>query len=116
MKFRLLTHSLILVLFVTASMMAAWVAPVKAGFVPMERDVMAAMSVDMPCCPNGNDKQSDCTTGCLAVSFCLVKCFASTPTVFGAIVQPLVVTLGLAGDEMLRISPPSEPPARPPRT
>ncbi|MBD3849529.1 hypothetical protein IED13_27855 [Bosea sp. SSUT16] len=116
MKFRLLTHVLILGLFVTATMLAALVSPARAGYVRMEREAMTAMSPDMPCCPNPKDKQPDCTTNCPAASFCLAKCFASEPTVFATLAQPVVVTLGRVGNEALRISRPGEPPARPPRS
>jgi|APMI01.1.fsa_nt_gi hypothetical protein len=116
MKFRLLTNVLVLGLFVTATMLAALVAPAKAGYARMDSETMATMSPEMPCCPNPKDKQADCTTNCPAVSFCLAKCFASEPTVFATLVKPVFVTLKLASNEMLRISQPGEPPARPPRS
>jgi len=116
MRFRLVTHVLVLGLFVTATMLAALVAPAKAGYARMDSEAMAAMSPEMPCCPNPKDKQSDCTTNCPAASFCLAKCFASEPAVFATVVRPVVVTLGLAANEALRISRPGEPPARPPRS
>jgi hypothetical protein len=116
MKFRLLTHVLVLGLFVTATMLAALVAPAKAGYGRMDSETMAAMSPEMPCCPNPKDKQPDCTTNCPAVSFCLAKCFASAPTASATIVRAVVVALRLAANETLRISQPGEPPARPPRS
>jgi hypothetical protein len=116
MKFRLLTHVLVLGLFVTATILAAMVAPAKAGYGRMDIETMAAMSPEMPCCPNPKDKLPDCTTNCPAVSFCLVKCFASSPTASATDVQAAVVSLGLAGNEALRVSRPAEPPARPPRS
>ncbi|MGN6097552.1 MAG: hypothetical protein ACTHP8_15085 [Bosea sp. (in: a-proteobacteria)] len=115
MKFRLLTHVLILGLFVTATMLAALVAPARAGYARMDSEMVVAMSPEMPCCPNPKDKQPECATNCPAVSFCLAKSFASEPTAFDLVVQPVVVTLGFAGDEAARLSQPSEPPARPPR-
>lgn len=115
MKFRLLTNVLVLGLFVTATMLAALVAPAKAGYSRMDNETMAAMSPEMPCCPNPKDKQPDCTTNCPAVSFCLAKCFASEPTASATVVQAVVAMLGFAGNEALRISRPGEPPARPPR-
>lgn len=115
MKFRLLTHVLVLGLFITATMLAALVAPANAGYVRMDSEAMAAMQADMPCCPNPTDKQPDCTTNCPAASFCLAKCFASEPTAFAMVAQPVVAILGLAGNEAARISRPGEPPARPPR-
>jgi hypothetical protein len=116
MKFRLLTHVLVLGLFVAATMLAALVAPAKAGYARMDSETMATMSPEMPCCPNPKDKQPDCTTNCPAMSFCLAKCFASEPTASATVVQTAVVMLGLAGNEALRISRPAEPPARPPRS
>jgi hypothetical protein len=116
MKFRLLTHVLILGLFVTATMLAALVAPAKAGYARMDSETMAEMSAEMPCCPNPKDKQPDCTTNCPVVSFCLAKCFASVPTASATVVQAVVAVLALAGNEALRISRPAEPPARPPRS
>jgi len=116
MKFRLLTNVLVLGLFITAMMLAALVAPAKAGYARMDSETMATMSPEMPCCPNPKDKQPDCATNCPAVTFCLAKCVPSAPTAFDAVVRPVVVTLGLVGNEALRISRPSEPPARPPRS
>jgi len=116
MKFRLLTHALVLGLFVTATMLAASVAPAKAGYARMDSETMAAMSPEMPCCPNPKDKQPDCTTNCPALSFCLAKCFASEPMASATVAQAATVTLGFAGNEALRISRPGEPPARPPRS
>lgn len=116
MRFRLLTNVLVLGLFVAATILVAFVAPAKAGFARMDSEMMAAMSPEMPCCPNPTDKRPDCTTNCPALSFCLAKSFASEPTAFDLVVQPVVVMLGLAGNEAARLSQPSEPPARPPRT
>jgi hypothetical protein len=116
MKFRLLAHVLIVGLFATATMLSAFVSPTKASYVRTEHETMTAMSADMPCCPTPKDKQSDCTTNCPAVTFCLAKCFASAPMAFDAVVRPVAATLGLAGNEALRISRPAEPPARPPRS
>lgn len=116
MRFRLLTHVLVLALFVTATMMAAFVPPAKAGYGGMGGETLAAMSAEMPCCPNAKDKQPDCTTNCLAVSFCLAKCYSSAPTGPAPVVQAFVLLLRLAGNETLRVSRPAEPPARPPRS
>ena len=116
MKFRLLTNVLILVLFVTATMLAALVTPANATYVRMDSETMAAMSPEMPCCPNPNDNQPDCTPGCPAVSFCLPKCFPSGPMASATVVRAVLVMLAVAGNEALRISRPGEPPARPPRS
>jgi hypothetical protein len=117
MKLRLLAHCLVLALFVTASVVTAFVSPATAGYGRTEA-VEAAMSMDagMPCCPPDQGKAKDCTTNCPAVSFCLAKCFASEPPASATVVQAFVVTLGFAGNEALRISRPGEPPARPPRS
>lgn len=117
MKLRLLTHVLVLGLFVTATMLAALVAPVKAGYGRMESETMATMSPEMPCCPNPKDKQPDCTTNCPALSFCLAKCVSGDPGLVGLkTAQPVVAELGLSGDDTTHASRPFEPPARPPRT
>lgn len=117
MKLRLLTHCLVLALFVTATVLAAFVSPALAGFGRTDA-VEMAMPMDgaMPCCPPDQGKAKDCTTNCPALSFCLTKCFASEPTSFVTLARAFVAELGLAGDEALRLSRPFEPPARPPRT
>ncbi len=117
MKLRLLAHCLVLALFVTATVLAAFVSPAGAGY--GRTDAMEAamtMDADMPCCPPDQGKAKDCTTNCPALSFCLTKCFASEPTGFVTLVQPVVAVLGLAGDDVAHASRPFEPPARPPRT
>lgn len=116
MKLRLLAHCLVLALFVTATVLAAFVSPVTAGYGRMDA-VEAAMAMDagMPGCPPDQGKAKDCATNCPAASFCLAKGFASEPTAFVMLVQPVVAELGLAGDDAARASRPFEPPARPPR-
>lgn len=117
MKLRLFAHCLVLALFVTASVLAAFVSPAKAGYGRMDIEAAMPMAVDMPCCPSDQDKSRDCTTNCPALSFCLAKCFASEPAkVFATFAQPIVAVLGLAGDDAARASRPFEPPARPPRS
>lgn len=117
MKLRLLAHCLVLALFVTASVLAAFVSPANAGYGRMKIEAAMPMTVDMPCCPSDQDKSQDCTTNCPALSFCLAKCFAGEPAkVFAILAQPIVALLGFAGDDAARASRPFEPPARPPRT
>ena len=117
MKLRLLAHCLILALFVTATVLAAFVSPAQAGYGRMDAmEAAMPMDADMPCCPPDQGKAKDCTTNCPALSFCLAKCFPSEPTAFIPLVQPGVAMLGLGGDDATRDSRPIEPPARPPRT
>jgi hypothetical protein len=117
MKLRLLAHCLVLALFVTASVLTAFVSPAKAGFGRTDAaEVAMPMDADMPCCPSDQDKAKDCATNCPALSFCLAKCFASAPTDFVMLVQPIIAQLGLGGDDADHVSRPFEPPARPPRT
>lgn len=117
MKLRLLAHSLVLALFLTATVAAAFVNPAAAGY-GRAGSVEAAMAMDagMPCCPSDQGKAKDCATNCPALSFCLAKCFLSEPTAFVTLVRPVVAVLGLGGDDAARASRPFEPPARPPRT
>ena len=117
MKLRLLAHCLVLALFVAATTLAAFVSPARAGF-ERTNTVEMAMPMDgaVPCCPTDHDKAKDCTTNCPALSFCLAKCFASEPTSFVTLLQPIVAQLGLRGDDADHVSRPFEPPARPPRT
>jgi len=117
MKLRLLAHSLVLALFVTATILAAFVSPAKAGFGPMDAmEAAMPMDIGMPCCPTDQGKAKDCSTNCPALSFCLAKCFASEPASFVTLVQPIIGELGLVGDDADRMSRPFEPPSRPPRT
>lgn len=117
MKLRLLAHCLVLALFVTATLLAAFVSPVTASYGRIDAAEMAMpMDGAMPCCPPDQGKAKDCTTNCPALSFCLAKCFASEPTAFVTLVQPVVAARGLAGNDAAQTSMPFEPPARPPRT
>ena len=117
MKLRLLAHCLVLALFVTATVLAAFVSPATAGFGRTDAvDMAMPMDGAMPCCPPDQGKAKDCTTNCPALSFCLAKCFASEPTSFVTLLQPIVAQLGLRGDDADHVSRPFEPPARPPRT
>jgi len=117
MNLRLLTHCLMLALFVSATVLAAFVNPAKAGLGRMDAmEAAMAMDAEMACCPPDQGKAKDCATSCLALSFCLAKCFASEPTAFVTLAQPVVAVLGLAGDDAAHVSRPFEPPARPPRT
>ncbi len=114
---RLLAHCLVLALFVTATVLAAFVSPATAGYGRTGVvETAMAMDADMPCCPPDQGKAKDCASNCPALSFCLAKSFASAPTAFVSLVQPVVAELGLAGDDAARASRPFEPPARPPRS
>ncbi|QEL22247.1 hypothetical protein FQV39_06460 [Bosea sp. F3-2] len=116
MKLRLLAHCLVLAVFVAATVLAAFVSPAQASFGRMDvMETVMPMDVGMPCCPTDQGKAKDCTTNCPALSFCLAKCFASEPTSFVTLVQPVIAQLVLAGDDAARMSRPFEPPARPPR-
>lgn len=116
MKLRLLAHCLVLALFVTATVLAAFVSPAKAGFGRTDAvDMAMPMDGAMPCCPPDQGKGKDCAINCPALSFCLAKCFASEPASFVRLVQPIVAQLGLSGDDVDHVSRPFEPPARPPR-
>lgn len=117
MKLRRLAHCLVLTLFVTATMLAAVVSPAKAGYARMDAEAMMPMPADMPCCPPDQERSQDCTKGCLALSFCLTKCFAAAPASSLATVSfPITGGIGLVGDDAARASRPFGPPARPPRT
>lgn len=117
MKLRLLSHCLVLSLFVTATVLAAFVSPAAASFGRADAMEMAMpMDGAMPCCLPDQGKAKDCTTNCPALSFCLTKCFASEPTSFVTLARAFVAELELIGDEALCQSRPFEPPARPPRT
>lgn len=117
MKLRRLAHCLVLALFVTATILAGFASPASVGLGRAEAmEVAMPMGAEMPCCPIAQDKSKDCATNCPALSFCLTKCFASEPTTFITLVQPVVAELGLTGDDAAHASQPFEPPARPPRT
>lgn len=117
MKLRLLAHCLVLALFVTATVLAGVISPASAGLGRTDAvETAMPMDADMPCCPPDQGKAQDCMTSCPALSFCLSKCFASEPTAFARLVQPVIAELGFAGDDAARASRPFEPPARPPRS
>ncbi|MGO4668204.1 hypothetical protein [Bosea sp. 2RAB26] len=117
MKLRRLAHRLVLTLFVTATMLAAVVSPVTAGYARMDAEAVMPMATDMPCCPPDQERSQDCTKGCLALSFCLTKCFAAEPaSSLTALSRPILGLAALAGDDAARASRPLGPPARPPRT
>ena len=117
MKLRLFAHCLVLTLFITATVLAAFVSPATAGFGRTDAvDMAMPMDGAMPCCPPDQGKAKDCTTNCPAWSFCLAKCFASEPTSFVTLARPIVAQLGLGGNDADHVSRPFEPPARPPRT
>lgn len=117
MKLRLIAHCLVLALFVTATILAAFVSPAAAGFGRAGAVEMAMpMDAGMPCCPTDNDKTKDCTTNCPALSFCLAKCFASEPASFVTLARSILSELGLSGDDADHAPRPFEPPARPPRS
>ncbi|AOO81586.1 hypothetical protein BHK69_14975 [Bosea vaviloviae] len=117
MKLRLLAHCLVLALFVTASVLTAFVSPAKAGYGRVEVEATMPMASDMPCCPPDQAGPLDCKTSCPALTFCLAKCFASEPMkAFATLAQPIIVALEMTGDDAAQASRPFEPPARPPRT
>jgi hypothetical protein len=117
MKLRLLAHCLVLALFVTASVLTAFVSPAKAGYGRVEVEATMPMASDMPCCPPDQTGPQDCKTTCPALTFCLAKCFASEPLqAFAKLALPIIVALGMTGDDAAQASRPFEPPARPPRT
>jgi len=117
MKLRLFAHCLVLALFVSATILTAFVSPAAAGYGRMgATEATMSMDADMQCCPPDQGKAKDCATNCPALSFCLTKCFVSEPAAFFSLLQPVVVELGLIGDDAARGSLPFEPPARPPRT
>lgn len=117
MKLRRLAHCLVLALFVTANLLAAFVSPAAAGHGRTDAVEMAMPAdADMPCCPSDPGKAQDCATNCPALNVCLAKCSVSEPATFVTLLQPIPAELGLVGDEAARASQPFEPPARPPRT
>lgn len=116
MKLRLLTHALVLALFLTAGILAAYVSPATAG---MARDAVGiedSMEAGMPCCPSDQDGPRDCATNCPALTFCLAKCFAGGAIKSVALPRPAIAVVGLAGDDAERASQGFAPPARPPRS
>lgn len=117
MKLRLLAHSLVLALFVTATLLTAIVAPTKAGAARMDAEAMAEMQGDMSCCPSDRQaKQPDCASDCPARGFCLTKCVSSEPALAVSTMKlPVLSDLCPAGDDARPASRPFEPPTRPPR-
>jgi hypothetical protein len=116
MKLRLLTHALILALFLMAGVLAAYVSPASAG---MARDTgveQKTMEAGMPCCPWEQDGPKDCATNCPALTFCLAKCFAGGTAKSVALPGPVMAIIALMGDDAERASQASAPPAKPPRT
>lgn len=116
MKLRLFTHALILALFLTAGVLAAYVSPANAGMARDAAGVEQSMEAGMPCCPPDQDGPKDCATACPALTFCLAKCFAGGTTRSVALPDPVLAIVGLTGDDAERASQGFAPPARPPRS
>ena len=116
MKLRLVTHALILALFLTAGVLAAYVSPATAGLARDSAGVEQRMEAGMPCCPSDQDGPKDCTTNCPALTFCLAKCFAGGTTKSVAIAGPVMAVVAPLGDDAKRTSQSFAPPARPPRS
>lgn len=116
MQLRLLTHALILALFLTAGVLASYVSPASAGMARDVAGVEQTMEVGMPCCPSDQDGPKDCTTNCPALTFCLAKCFAGGTTKSVALPDPVMAAVTRLGDDAERTSQPFAPPARPPRS
>jgi len=62
MTFRLSLHALILALFLTASILAAYVSPATAGMARDAVGIEQTMEASMPCCPSDQNGPKDCTT------------------------------------------------------
>ncbi len=116
MTLRLFTHALILALFLTVGVLAAYVSPVSAGTARAAPGVEQTMEAGMPCCPTDQDAPKDCTTNCPALTFCLAKTFADGTTNSVALPRPVMAVIALLGDDAERASQGFAPPARPPRS
>lgn len=116
MKLRLLTHALILALFLTAGVLASYVSPAKAGMARDAVGVEQSMEAGMPCCPSDQDGPRDCATNCPALTFCLAKCFAGGNARSVALPGPVMAVIAFLGDDAERVSQTFAPPARPPRS
>ena len=116
MKLRLLTHALVLALFLTAGVLSAYVSPASAVMARDAGGVEQSMEAGMPCCPSDQDGPKDCTTTCPALTFCLAKCFAGRTTKSFALPGSVVTVGARLGDDAERASQGFAPPARPPRS
>lgn len=116
MKLRLLTHELILALFLTAGLLAAYVSPATAGMARDAIGVERSMEAGMPCCPSDQDGPKDCTSNCPALTFCLAKTFTGGTAKSVALPGPALIVGALLGDDAERASQGFAPPARPPRS
>ncbi len=116
MKLRLLTHALVLALYLTAGVLAAYVSPASAGMAREAAGVEQTMEAGMPCCPSDQDGPKDCTTNCPALTFCLAKTFTGGTARSVASPSPVIVLVALMGDDAERASRNSPPLPRPPRS
>jgi hypothetical protein len=116
MKLRLFTHALILALFLTAGVLAAYVSPATASMARDAAGVEQTMEAGMPCCPSDQDGPKDCTTNCPALTFCLAKCFTSGPIKSVALPGPVTAVVGRLSNDAERASQGFAPPAKPPRS
>lgn len=116
MKLQLLTHALILALFLTAGVLAAYVSPATVGIAPADVGVEQTMEAGMPCCPSDRDGPKDCATNCPALTFCLAKCFAGGTAKSVVLSDPVVAVIALLGDDAERASQTFALPPRPPRS
>ena len=115
MKLRLSLHALILAMFLTASVLAAYVTPAKAGMTRDAVGVEETMEAGMPCCPSDQNGPKDCTTNCPSLTFCLAKTFGGGTAKAVALPRPVMAVIALLGDDAERASQSFAPPARPPR-
>ena len=115
MRFRISLHALILALFLTASVLAAYVTPATAGMTREAVGVEDTMEAGMPCCPSDQDGPKDCTSNCPSLTFCLAKAFAGGTAKAVALPRPVMAVIALLGNDAERASQSFAPPARPPR-
>jgi hypothetical protein len=116
MQIRVLTHALILALFLTAGVLASYVSPATAGMARDAAGVEQTMEAGMPCCPSDQGGPKDCTTNCPALTFCLAKCSAGGTARTVALPGPVTAVSALMGDDAERASQSFAPPPRPPRS
>lgn len=115
MTLRRLIGQLLAVLVIVGLLVAPLASPVAAmGASSAAMSDMAAMSGDMPCCPD-TQKNNDCKD-CPLLAICMLKNLAAHPAVEAIVLRPASHHQILAPDDVMNDGLNRPPPDHPPRT
>jgi hypothetical protein len=89
-------------------------APAAAG--TSERDAIAHMAGDMPCCPDEKPAVPDCGKTCPVMAACVAKCLQDAAIAGSDLKPPVLVALLVPSNDAPGASLLQEPLPKPPRT